>query len=162
MTTKPTLQSFSGTAAEWNATMRDRPTPPTESYTLWSGRAVVFTYPDMWELSTGQISIPNVAKQAIWKLLLRGGDDDPQQQLLADERYVQSLYYAAQLITTPRLKLDDDDPEGVIDRKEWTLPDLLAAWRFLRFGPARRAGGAQPGAPEDAALPGGGLSPGTA
>lgn len=133
MSTKKT-QTFSGTSDEWKATMGEFP-PPTRPYTLGSGRVVTFTQPDLFDLASGKIELPNSAKADIWHLIYRNGADDPQQQLLSDERYARSLFYAAQLVITPRVRLDDEDAEAVIDRRELSLPDLLAAYSFLRYGP---------------------------
>lgn len=112
------------------------PAPITRPYTLGSGRAVTFTQPDLFDLVSGKIELPNSAKRDIWELLLRYQQDtNPNEQLLADERWIRAHFYAAQLVITPRVRLDDDDPDAVIDRKELSLPDLLAVYAFLRFGP---------------------------
>jgi hypothetical protein len=132
---------------------------PTRSHTIASGRVVTFTSPDLFDLASGRIELPNQAKLDIWGLLLRGGDEDPAQQLLSDEKYIRSLYYSAQLVSTPRIRIDDEDADGVIDRREWSLPDLLAAFRFLRYGPPPAPARPEPPAAENPAPAGGGLSP---
>lgn len=135
--------------------------PPTTTYTLASGRVVTFTQPDLFDLASGRIELPNRTKLDIWGLLLRGGDDNPTQQLLSDETYIRSLYASAQLITTPRTRLDDeDDRDAPIDRREWSLTDLLAAFRFLRFGPPPPAARAEPGSAQAATPAGDGLPQG--
>jgi hypothetical protein len=129
-------QSFAGTADEWQATMADH-APASRPYTLSSGRVVIFEQPDLFDLASGRIDIPNAAKRDIWELLLRYQETaNPNEQLIADERWIRAHFYAAQLVIRPRVKLDDDDKEAVIDRKELSLPDLLAVYAFLRFGPA--------------------------
>lgn len=129
--------------------------PLSQPYTLASGRVVTFTQPDMFDLASGKVELPNTAKLEIYHLIYRGGMDDPQQQLLSDERYTRSLYYCAQLVITPRVRLDDEDGEAVIDRRELSIPDLLAAFRFLRYGPAALAPDRNAGAPENAVSDGG-------
>ena len=132
-TKKP--QAFAGTSDEWRATMTDH-APSSSPYTLSSGRVVTFVQPDLFDLASGKIDLPNSAKRDVWDLLLRyQATAKPDEQLIADERWIRSHYYAAQLVIAPRLKLDDDDADGVIDRKELSLPDLLAVYDFLRFGP---------------------------
>ncbi len=133
--------------------------PITRPYTLGSGRAVTFEQPDLFDLASGKIDIPNAAKLDIWHLLYRAGADDPQQQLLSDERYARSLYYAAQLVIRPRVRLDDEDADAVIERRELSLPDLLAAFSFLRYGPPpladdRELGDGQAAAPAGDGVPG--------
>lgn len=128
-------------------------TPPTQPYTLASGRTVTFTQPDLFDLASGKVDLPNSAKLDIWHLLYRAGLDDPTQQLLSDERYARSLYYAAQLVTTPRIRLDDEDDAAIIDRRELGLPDLLAAYNFLRYGPPKVAQGGEPGTDEGTVSP---------
>ncbi len=128
--------------------------PIRRDYTLASGRPVVFEQPDMLAFASGKIEMPSQAKLDVWHLLYRAGVDDPAQQLLSDERYARSLYYAAQLVITPRVRLDDDD-EGEIDRRELALPDLLAAYTFLRFGPPAPAARRDDRAGETAAHSGG-------
>lgn len=131
--------------------------PITRPYTIASGRTVTFAQPDLFDLASGKVELPNSAKLDIWSLLLRGGEDDPKQQLLSDEKYIRSLYYCAQLVATPRVKLDDEDEEGVVDRREWSLTDLLASFRFLRFGPPSPPQGGEFSSGEAAASAGGGL-----
>lgn len=134
--------------------------PISRPYTLASGRAVAFVQPDYFDLASGKVDLPNSAKRDIWELLLRyGGDATPEQQLLSDEKWIRAHYYAAQLTIHPRLKLDEDE-EGEIDRKELSLPDLLAVYAFLRFGPPPAAQSRQPGSPDPASPAGGGLPPG--
>lgn len=119
------------------ATPTDAPAVVSRPYTLASGRAVTFEQPDYLELVSGKIDLPNSAKRDIWELLLRYQQDvTPDEQLIADEKWIRAHYYAAQLVIRPRVKLDDDDEEGVIHRRELSLPDLLAVYAFLRFGPA--------------------------
>lgn len=145
-------------------TKKDAPTattyaPPVLPYTLSSGRPVAFTQPDLFDLASGNIELPNQAKLDVWGLLLRGGDDDPAQQLLSDEKYIRSLYYAAQLVTSPRVRLDDEDESAVVDRREWSLVDLLAAFRLLRYGVPATAARQELATGQDAALSSDGLSP---
>lgn len=134
-------------------------TRPTQAYTLASGRPVAFVQPDLFDLASGQIDLPNAAKLDIWHLLYRAGQDDPQQQLLSDERYARSLYYCAQLVISPRVKLDEDDMAAVIDRKELSLSDLLAAYTFLRYGPPKIAARTEPEPAQNTPLSGDGVPP---
>lgn len=115
--------------------------PASAPITIASGRACLMVQPDQYALASGEIDIPNSAKRDIWELVLRYNAKlaDPAEQLLADEKWVRAHYYMAQLVLTPRLKLDDDDEKGVIDRRELSLPDLLAIYDFWRYGPARPA-----------------------
>ncbi len=137
-------------------TKKDQETPraPTNRpYTLSSGRAVTFEQPDLFDLASGKVDLPNSAKRDIWDLLLRyGGDAKPDEQLLADERWIRAHFYAAQLVIVPRVRLDEDDETGVIERKELSLPDLLAVYSFLRYGPPPLAEGGQPGARQAAVV----------
>jgi hypothetical protein len=122
--------------------------PAMRDYTLSSGRPVRLVQPDMLDLASGKVDLPNAAKSDVWNLLLRyRADADPAQQLLADEKWIRSHYYLAFLALDPPLKLDDDDDaKGVIDRRELSLPDLLAIYDFCRFGRAPDAPDWEPGA----------------
>lgn len=111
--------------------------PLRQEYTLLSGRVVVFEMPDLFAFANGQTQIPNSAQLDIYELLYRPAPVDPKQQLLSDQQFTRSLFYTAQLVITPHVKLDDDEEEGEIDRRELALSDLLAAFSFLRYGPAR-------------------------
>ena len=132
---------------------------PQQEYTLASGRPVVFKNPDFYALASGGIELPNQTKLDIWEMVYRGLPDVPKEQLLSDERYTRTLFHCAQLVTEPRVRLDDDDEEGVVERWEWILPDLLAAYSFLRWGPPKVAKDKKPGASEEVAPASGGLPP---
>jgi hypothetical protein len=129
--------------------------PISRPYTLSSGRAVTFVQPDLFDLASGKVDLPNSAKRDIWEMLLRyAGNAKPDEQLLADERWIRAHFYAAQLVIVPRVRLDEDDETGVIERKELNLPDLLAVYSFLRYGPPpASAQGGQFGASETIVLP---------
>ena len=119
---------------------------PSTPYTLASGREVTFTMPDLFALASGRLDVPNEAQAELFRLLYDGGfDATPAQQLLSDQRYMRSLFHTAQLIISPRVRLDDDDADGVIDRRELALPDLLAAYSFLRYGPSKALPAAEAG-----------------
>ncbi len=135
--------------------------PASKPFVLSSGRLCTLVQPDMYELASGRIDLPNQAKLDVWDLLLRyNTTDDPTQQLLSDEKWVRSHYYAAQIALQPRLKLDDDDAEGVIDRRELSLPNLLAIYDFCRFGlPTKATAYREPGDGQDAASPSDGVPP---
>jgi hypothetical protein len=111
------------------------PAPLTQAYTLLNGRAVTFEMPDLFAMASGQADIPNAAQAEIYRLLYGDGEAvAPAQQLVNDQRYMRSLFYTAQLVIRPRVRLDDEE-EGEIDRRELALSDLLAAFSFLRYGP---------------------------
>lgn len=126
--------------------------PVSASITIASGRPCRMVQPDQFALASGEIDIPNSAKRDIWELVLRYApqSNDPSEQLLADEKWVRSHYYMAQLVLEPRVKLDEDDEKGVIDRRELSLPDLLAIYDFWRFGPAKHAARDEPEPTQDA------------
>ncbi len=133
--------------------------PASMPFVLSSGRHCMLVQPDMYALASGKIDMPNRAKLDIWDLLLRySTGDDPTQQLLSDEKWIRSHFYAAQLALEPRLKLDDDDAEGVIDRRELSLPNLVAIYDFSRFGlPSEPPARGESGDGENTALPSDGV-----
>lgn len=111
--------------------------PVSTPYTLQSGREVRFHTPDLFALASGQMDIPNEVAADLFQLIYRGRPAaQPVEQFLIDQKHTRSLFYAAQLVITPRVKLEDDDETGVIDRRELGMPDLGAAYSFLLFGPA--------------------------
>ncbi len=131
--------------------------PASQAYVLSSGRKVMFSTPDLYAMARGSGGIPNIVAATIFDLLYRGRRDvDPAQLFLNDQQHTQKLFNALQAIMEPRLKLDDDDEEGVVGRKEVNLADLGAGYSFLLYGPPRAAAvseplvSAQPPPPEDA------------
>lgn len=124
--------------------------PAGQDYTLGSKRKVRFEQPDLWALANSKLDIPNEVAADILNLIYRGRRTaDPAQLLLADQKHTQTLYYAAQLVMVPRLKLDADD-EGVVDIREVTMSDLGAAYTFLLFGPPAPPDVLQPAPGQDA------------
>lgn len=111
------------------------PAPLEQDYTLLNGRAVRLVMPDLFAMANGKADIPNQAQAEVYRLLYGDGEPiAPAQQLLNDQRYMRSLFYTAQLVICPRVRLDDEE-EGEIDRRELALPDLMACFSFLRYGP---------------------------
>lgn len=132
----------------------DEPTygPAGQDYTLASGRRVRLEQPDLFAMAEGKADIPNAVAADIFNLLYRDRKPiDPAQQLVADQQHTQRLYYIAQMVLVPRLKLDDDDADGVIGRKEVSLVDLGTAYNFLLYGPPPPPPPAQPPADQGAA-----------
>jgi len=110
--------------------------PAGQDYTLQSGRTVRFETPDLFAIAEGRMDIPNEVAADLFQLIYRGRPPaQPVEQFLADQKHTRSLFYAAQLVIAPRIKLEDDDETGVIDRRELGMPDLGAAYSFLLFGP---------------------------
>ena len=111
--------------------------PVSTPYTIQSGREVRFETPDLFALANGRMDIPNEVAADLFQLIYRGRPAaQPVEQFLIDQKHTRSLFYAAQLVIVPRVKLEDDDETGVIDRRELGMPDLGAAYSFLLFGPA--------------------------
>lgn len=110
--------------------------PLRQEYTLRSGRSVIFEMPDLFAFANGQTQIPNSAQLDVYELLYGSSSEEPKQKLISDQQYMRSLFYTTQLVTVPRVRLEDEE-EGEIDRRELALSDLLAAFSFLRYGPTR-------------------------
>jgi len=136
--------------------------PATRPYTLSSGRPVTMTTPPQLDLASGDINIPNQVKLDIWDLLMAGRVmvESDSERLIGRERWARAHFHMAQLVLGVRITgLADDDAEGAIDQREFSLPDLLAIYDFWRFGPPATAADNDAGPGQDAALAGGGLPP---
>lgn len=135
--------------------------PARKAYILSSGRPVEFVQPNLLALASGKIDLPNLTKQGIWNVLMQRLPEDSQQQLLADERWAHSHFAAAQLVLFPRLRLDEEDEEGVIDPVELSMDDLVQVYFFLHRKTPQPAQDRQLGTGETLALSGDGVPPAT-
>lgn len=110
--------------------------PAGQDYTLASGRKVRFEQPDLFALASGSGDLPNTIAADIFELIYQGRrETDPVQLLLSNQQHTRKLFHCLQVIMVPRLKLDDDDPDGVVSRREVSASDLAAGYSFLSFGP---------------------------
>lgn len=126
--------------------------PAGQDYTLASGRKVRFVQPNLRHMARGEGGIATEVIADALNLIYRGRQIiDPAQILLGDQRHTDALLNVAQLVMEPRLKLDDDDEEGVVDVRECTMQDLSASYTFLVFGPVAPAANPQPADAQDAA-----------
>lgn len=119
--------------------------PAGQDYVLASGRKVRFEQPDLYAIAEGQADLPNEVAAEIFNLIFRGRRTvDLAQLYTADTKHMRTLYRAAQQVIVPRLKLEDDDEDGVIGRREVSVPDLGAAYNFLVLFAAPPSPPAQP------------------
>lgn len=121
------------------------PAPLEQAYILRNGRAIRFVMPDLFAFASGKADIPNQAQAEIYRLIYGTyAEPPPEQQFIYDQRYMRSLFYIAQLVIAPRVRLEADE-EGEIDVRELTLPDLMACFSFFRYGPSLPLSNAESG-----------------